>query len=92
MWANWVAMSGIGHALGAAVRLPAGHPVFFASLAALVAILALLWRGRADLLPWAVAGLAALAAHRLGLGPPWPVLAGALLGAAAGAARDRRRR
>ena len=68
MWANWVAMSGIGHALGAAVRLPAGHPVFFASLAALVAILALLWRGRAEggWQAWAAAGAVLLAQARLG--------------------------
>jgi predicted branched-subunit amino acid permease len=49
-----------------------------------------LWRGRSDLLPWAVAGLVALAVHQAGLGQPWPVMAGALAGAAAGAWRERR--
>ncbi|MFC7691407.1 hypothetical protein ACFQY5_19365 [Paeniroseomonas aquatica] len=81
----------VGHVFGAAVRLPPGHPVFFASVAALMAILVPIWRGRSDLLPWVVAGAAALAAHGAGLGAPWPVLAGALLGSAAGAARDLRR-
>ena len=92
MWVNWMAMCGVGHVFGAAVRLPPGHPVFFASSAALLAILVPIWRGRSDLLPWAVAGVAALLAHGAGLGAPWPVLAGAFAGAAAGAARDRRTR
>ena len=91
MWATWMATCAVGHGLGALVRLPAGHPVFFASLAALLAILVPIWRGRGDLLPWGVAGLVALAVQAAGLGAPWPVLAGALAGAAAGAARDLRR-
>ena len=91
MWVVWIATTLAGHLFGAAVRLPPGHPVFFASVAALMSILVPLWRGRSDLLPWCVAGLLALGAQGLGLGAPWPVLAGALGGAAAGAARDRRR-
>jgi predicted branched-subunit amino acid permease len=92
MWVNWMAMCCIGHVFGAAVRLPPGHPVFFASSAALLAILVPISRGRSDLLPWVVAGAAALLVHGTGLGAPWPVLAGAFAGAAAGAARDRRAR
>jgi len=89
MWCNWMAMCAIGHGFGAALRLPAGHPIFFASVAALMSILVPIWRGRSELLPWGIAALLALAVHELGLGAPWPVLAGALGGAAAGAARDR---
>ncbi|SDE21931.1 AzlC family ABC transporter permease [Belnapia rosea] len=92
MWVCWMATCTIGQVFGASLRLPAGHPVFFASVAALMSILVPLWRGRSDLLPWGVAGVLALAAHGLGLGQPWPVLAGALGGAAAGAVRDMRRR
>lgn len=92
MWAAWAALTGLGHALAASVRLAAGHPVLFASLASILAIMVPLWRGwRPDLLPWIVAGGAALAAHLSGLGPPWPVLAGALAGATLGAWRDTRR-
>ena len=91
MWGVWMVTTLIGHAFGAAVRLPPDHPVFFASVAALMSILVPLWRGRSDLFPWCVAGVLALAAQAIGLGPPWPVLAGALGGAAAGAAWDRRR-
>lgn len=91
MWLNWMVMCGIGHSFGAAVRLPPGHPVFFAASATLLAILVPIWRGRGDLLPWVVAGVVALAVHATGVGPPWPVLGGALAGAAAGAAAERRR-
>jgi predicted branched-subunit amino acid permease len=56
-----------------------------------MAILVPIWRGRSDLLPWTVAGAVALALFGLGVGAPWPVLAGALAGSAAGAARDRRK-
>ncbi len=91
MWVNWMIMCSIGHIFGAAVRLPAGHPIFFASVATLMAILVPIWRGRSDLLPWTVAGAVALALFGLGVGAPWPVLAGALAGSAAGAARDRRK-
>jgi 4-azaleucine resistance transporter AzlC len=90
MWCNWMIMCSIGHGFGAALRLPPGHPIFFASVAALMSILVPLWRGRAELLPWGAAAMLALAVHGIGLGAPWPVLAGALGGAAAGAWRDRR--
>lgn len=88
LWVNWVATIGIGHAAAGFVRLPPGHPVFFAATATLVALLVPLWRGRGDLVPWAAAAALALGAHGLGAGAPWPVLVGALAGAAIGAARD----
>ena len=47
---------------------------------------------RQDLAPWILAGAVALMVSRgLGLGAPWPVLAGAFAGAALGATLDRRR-
>lgn len=88
MWVNWIVMCGIGHTFGAVLRLPAGHPVFFAATATLLALLVPIWRGKSDLLPWAVAGAVALAVQAVGLGAPWPVLAGAFAGAGTGAARD----
>jgi len=90
MWVNWVLATAAGHALAGLVQLPPGHPIFFASAATLLALLVPIWRGRGDLLPWAVAGVAALLAHGAGLGAPWPVLLGAFAGAAAGAAVERR--
>lgn len=92
LWVVWSSVTVLGHVLAGWVRLPPGHPVFFAALASVLAITVPLWRGaRSDLLPWLMAGLGALLAHLAGLGPPWPVLAGALAGATAGALRDARR-
>jgi predicted branched-subunit amino acid permease len=90
MWVVWVATVALGHGFGAAVALAPGHPLFFASVATLAAILVPVWRGRSELLPWLTAGLVALLAHGAGLGAPWPVLLGAFGGAACGAWRDSR--
>lgn len=92
MWVNWMVMCAVGHVFGNALQLPAGHPVFFAASAAVLAILVPIWRGRQDLQPWITAGAVALLVHGTGLGAPWPVLAGAFAGAALGAWQDGRRR
>lgn len=89
-WMWWTTCVCIGHALSAVIELRPGHPLLFAGLATLCALLVTLWRGRGDLMPWAVAGVAALTVQAVGLGQPWPVLAGALAGSAAGAWRDLR--
>ncbi len=86
LWVAWVATTALGHLAGSVVRVPPGHPLYFASVAAFLSILVGLWRGpRVDLAPWAVAGLVALAAHRAGLPVPLPLLAGSFVGAALGA-------
>ncbi|MGG5817744.1 AzlC family ABC transporter permease [Falsiroseomonas sp. HW251] len=103
LWVSWVATTGIGHLAGSIVRVPPGHPLYFASVAAFISILVGLWRGpRVDLGPWVVAGLVAIAAQRMGWPVPLPLLAGTFAGAALGAwielrgkargaARDRKR-
>ncbi|TCH96659.1 azaleucine resistance protein AzlC [Roseococcus sp. SYP-B2431] len=91
-WGFWVFFCAAGYAFAGMIALPPGHPIFFASLATLIALMVPLWRGRLEILPWGVAAVAALAVSQgLGLGQPWPVLAGAILGGAAGAWRDMRR-
>jgi 4-azaleucine resistance transporter AzlC len=86
LWVVWVATTAVGHLAGSAVRVPAGHPLYFASVAAFLSIMVGLWRGpRVDLGPWAVGGLVALAAHRAGLPAPVPLVLGSLSGAALGA-------
>ncbi len=92
MWVGWVVCTAAGFLLGAAMRPPDGHPLFFAALAVFVAMLPPLWRGRGDLLPWAVSAAAALGVARLLPGTSWHIVAGALAGGAAGAARDALRR
>ncbi|GGG31526.1 hypothetical protein GCM10010964_19340 [Caldovatus sediminis] len=91
LWLFWIVAVGAGHALAGAVRLAPAHPLFFAPVAVFVALLVPLWRGvRQDAAPWALAASVALALHGTGLGPPWPLLAGALSGAALAAAREAR--
>lgn len=91
MWAAWVLTAAGGHALGAVVQPSPGHPLFFAALAVFVALLASMWRGRLDLLPWLVAAATSVGLARLMPGTSWYIVGGALAGCAAGAWRDRAR-
>lgn len=70
LWVAWLLCTLAGHAFAALIRLPPGHPVLFASLATMVALLVPLWRGRVDLLPWLAAGAVATAVHGAGAGQP----------------------
>ena len=88
MWIVWVFGTAAGHVLGATLHLPPGHPLFFAALAVFVALTASMWRGRADLLPWIVAAVVSITLSRLSASS-WYIVAGALAGAATGAARKR---
>jgi 4-azaleucine resistance transporter AzlC len=91
-WAVWVLGTGLGHAFGASVQLPRGHPLFLAGTVTFCAMLVALWRGaRRDLLGWVVAGLVAYAAWRLGWPAPLPLITGALAGSAVAAAQELRR-
>ena len=90
MWLMWVVTTVLGHVLGSQLRPPPGHPLFFAALAVFVAILVPMWRGRGDLLPWAVAAGASVGAARLLPGTSWYIVLGALCGSAAAVWRDRR--
>ena len=89
MWVMWVLSTAAGHVLGAIVRPAPGHPLFFAALAVFVAILAVMWRGGRDLVPWMVAAAVAVLAARVMPGTSWYIVLGALAGSAAGVLRDR---
>jgi predicted branched-subunit amino acid permease len=88
VWAVWVVTTVLGYWIGGLVQPPPGHPLFFAALAAFLALLMGMWRGRADAVPWVVAAAAALITERL-LPGSWYIVIGALAGSLAGAARDR---
>ena len=91
MLAGWLVTSMLGRVLGAGLRPAPGHPIFFAALAVFICMLVTLWRGRRDVLPWAVAGGVALAVSRLLPHTSWYIVAGAIAGSLAGAVRDRMR-
>lgn len=91
MWVLWVVTSAAGFLLGDWLHPPPGHPLFFAALAAFVSLLVPMWRGAADLLPWATAALTAIALSRLLPGTYWHIVAGALAGSLAGAVHARLR-
>ena len=89
MWGVWVVTSAVGHVAGQALRPPPGHPLFFAAIAVFVSMLAGMWRGRRDLVPWGVAALVSTAVAWLLPGTFWYIVAGAVAGSATGALRDR---
>jgi predicted branched-subunit amino acid permease len=91
MWLMWVSGTAAGFVLGAQIRPPPGHPLFFAALAAFVAMLAGMWRGRQDLLPWLVAAAVSSGMARVLPGTFWYIVVGAVAGSVTGALRDRRR-
>ena len=92
MWLQWVVLTGVGFALGSVMKVPPGHPIFFSSLAVFVCMLAGMWRGRADLFPWAVAVVVAVVTSKLFPGGFYYIVTGAIAGSLAGAIRDQVRR
>ncbi len=89
MWLVWVLSTGAGHLLGASMRPPPGHPLFFAVLAVFVSMLAGMWRGGKDVLPWLVAAASSSIASFLMPGTFWYIIIGAFAGTLTGGLRDR---
>jgi len=83
--ATWSLGTLAGHALGVSIRHPERFGMDFAFTAIFTALAVTLWRGKHDLLPWAVSAGVALLAHRV-LPGAWYVLLGGLAGAFAAAA------
>ena len=81
LWLNWVALTGVGAWLGAAVEDPTRLGFDFAFVAVFVALLRGMWRSRTTLLPWAASAVVA-ALVKLAVDGPWYVVAGALAGLA----------
>lgn len=91
-WIIWVVCTVLGFVLGEIVHPVAGHPLFFAALAAFIAMLVPMWRGaRRDLLPWVAAAVTAIGVSKLLPGTSWHIVAGAIVGGVTGYLRDRKR-
>ncbi len=89
LWFMWILGSMAGFLLGQAVAPKPGHPLFFAAVAVFITLLVPMWKGKRDLVPWAVAALTAVTVSRLLPGTAWHVLSGAVAGGCAGYLRDR---
>lgn len=87
LFTAWQSATLVGHLLGNVLQDPARWGLDFAFSAVFIVLLAGLWRGRQDLLPWAVAGAVALAASHL-LPGNWYIVVGGLSGSLVGALRD----
>lgn len=83
---SWTTSTFVGGMLGSALEDPARWGLDFAFTAVFLALIAGMWRGRSDVLPWAVAALVAVAAHEW-LPGQWYILLGGLAGSLAGALR-----
>lgn len=86
VYAAWVGATAVGRLLGGVLRDPARWGLDFAFTTVVVALLAGLWKGRGDVLPWAVAAGVAVAAHAA-LPGKWYILLGGVCGSVLGALR-----
>jgi predicted branched-subunit amino acid permease len=76
---TWVTGTAGGFLLGNLAPDPAAWSLDFAPTAIFVALIAGIWRGKSDAIPWLVAALVAVATYKL-LAGPWYVPLGAIAG------------
>lgn len=86
MFLAWTGSTFAGGAFGGAVQHPARWGLDFAFTAVFLALIAGMWKGKSDALPWAVAAAVAVAAHQW-LPGQWYILLGGLAGSLAGVMR-----
>jgi branched chain amino acid efflux pump len=84
LFVAWVSSAVIGHALGSTIQDLAQWGLDFAFTAVFLALLTGMWKGKSDLLPWAVAAIVAVAAAHW-LPGKWYILLGGLAGSITGA-------
>lgn len=91
LFISWVGGTIVGSLAGAALRAEdlAAWGLDFMFAAVFTALLAGLWRGKGDILPWSVAAVAALLV-RWWVPGTWYILAGGIAGSVVGALRDGR--
>ncbi|WP_224703837.1 AzlC family ABC transporter permease [Devosia aquimaris] len=83
----WLLTTLLGYMAGSAIADPATYGLDFAFTATFLVLLFGMWKGKADLLPWAVAALSAIVAAHVVPGT-WYVLIGGIAGSLAGAIAD----
>ena len=83
----WVSTTIIGQAVGVAIQNPARWGLDFAFSALFVALLVGMWKGKAQLVPWTVVAVVAVAAADF-LPGKWYILLGGLAGSVVGAMID----
>jgi 4-azaleucine resistance transporter AzlC len=86
MFLAWTGSTFVGGIFSGAVEDPARWGLDFAFTAVFLALIAGMWNGKSDLLPWTVAAAVAVAAHQW-LPGQWYILLGGLAGSFAGVAR-----
>ncbi len=91
IWLSWIFTTTAGFILARGLNLAPHHPIFFGALAAFLALLVPLWRSKADILPWLVAGGTAALADVLWPHTAWYILSGAVSGCIAGGLLDLRK-
>ena len=80
----WLVATLSGRLLGSAIDDPSRYGLDFAFTATFLALLFGMWKGKADVVPWTLAALAAIATARLVPGN-WHIIVGGLAGSLAGA-------
>jgi 4-azaleucine resistance transporter AzlC len=86
MYLEWTGFTFVGSIFGGAVEDPARWGLDFAFTAVFLALIAGMWSGKSDILPWTVAAAVAVAAHHW-LPGQWYILLGGLAGSFAGVVR-----
>lgn len=89
-WLVWMAATMAGRLFGSVITDPAAIGLDFAFTATFLGLLLGMWKGRSDLLPWAVgAGVAILVARFMP--GQWYIIAGGVAGSLAGALWEMRK-
>jgi len=89
LWSFWLAASLVGRSFGGLLPTPERLGLDFIGTAVFIALTGRMWRGRRDLAPWLIAGIAALVGQAM-LPGAWYLLAGGLAGSLVGAWQDTR--
>ncbi len=87
LYVAWVSSAVIGRTVGAWIQNPAQWGLDFAFTAVFTALLIGMWKGKSNLLPWAVAAVVAVAAAHW-LPGKWYILIGGFAGSVVGAIID----